>query len=349
MDGVLRARRFGLGRSRGADLVRYAARGLILTGRWEQAATLLKDPPPVPRRALLSFVGQLALLQGDLTKAEAAAAEPVGTRLNVGLFHQDQWLCLLAVTQGDPERADRLLGRALADPALTEINSSDARPVLVAGALVQRARLACGADDALSDRVAARRGQLAAADPAYGEDGRFDRAQRVFLRALLDDGGWDLAVTAWRELRQPYELAQSLMYGGRAALAAGDRTRGRTLLREAAELAAGLGAAPLSRSREIALTGRPPSTQDALTARERDVLALIADGLSNRQIAERLHISPSTAGVHVSHILAKLGAASRTEAAAIAHRQSLTAHPDGNAPDAAGPTSAAPAGSRPPG
>ncbi|YCK42620.1 response regulator transcription factor [Actinomadura sp. ATCC 39365] len=83
-----------------------------------------------------------------------------------------------------------------------------------------------------------------------------------------------------------------------------------------------LGAAPLAR--EIALLGRPRPAQDGLTERERDVLVLIAEGLSNRQIAAWLHISPSTAGVHVSHILAKLGAATRTEAAAIAFREGLT-------------------------
>lgn len=58
----------------------------------------------------------------------------------------------------------------------------------------------------------------------------------------------------------------------------------------------------------------------ALTARERQVLELVADGRSNRQIAEALFISVATAGVHVSNILGKLGVASRTEAAAAFHR-----------------------------
>ena len=53
------------------------------------------------------------------------------------------------------------------------------------------------------------------------------------------------------------------------------------------------------------------------------MLALVAAGRSNRQIAQALFISPKTASVHVSHILAKLGAASRVEAAAIAHRLGL--------------------------
>jgi DNA-binding NarL/FixJ family response regulator len=54
------------------------------------------------------------------------------------------------------------------------------------------------------------------------------------------------------------------------------------------------------------------------------VLALVADGRTNRQIAERLFITDKTASVHVSHILAKLGVANRSEAAAAAHRLGLT-------------------------
>ena len=63
----------------------------------------------------------------------------------------------------------------------------------------------------------------------------------------------------------------------------------------------------------------------SLTSREREVLRLIAAGRSNREIASALFIAPKTASVHVSNILGKLGAASRTEAAAIAHREGLVA------------------------
>jgi DNA-binding CsgD family transcriptional regulator len=61
-----------------------------------------------------------------------------------------------------------------------------------------------------------------------------------------------------------------------------------------------------------------------LTPREREVLALVAEGRSNRQIADALFISAKTASVHVSNILAKLGVANRGEAAAVAHRLRLT-------------------------
>ncbi|MFI5100759.1 MAG: LuxR C-terminal-related transcriptional regulator, partial [Actinomycetes bacterium] len=67
-----------------------------------------------------------------------------------------------------------------------------------------------------------------------------------------------------------------------------------------------------------------PSELDVLTPREREVLALLADGASNRTNGEQLFISTKTAGVHVSNLLAKLGVSSRLEAAAIAHRAGLS-------------------------
>jgi NarL family two-component system response regulator LiaR len=68
---------------------------------------------------------------------------------------------------------------------------------------------------------------------------------------------------------------------------------------------------------------QPPTPGHDLTERERDVLALLVEGLNNTQIAERLVVSPSTIKSHVSHILAKLGVASRTEAAALAVRHRI--------------------------
>ncbi|WP_246079840.1 helix-turn-helix transcriptional regulator [Nonomuraea mesophila] len=336
-DGIRHARRYGLGRSRGAELASYAGRSLILAGEWDEAAAVLgeslqEDPPPLSRQTLLVLAGYLSLLRGDVPAAAdaAAAVEHDGAG---SPFLRFQLLCLLAVAQGDPERADLLLDRALADQALTRIYSSDARPVLVAGALAQRARLAHGTGEELRQRVAERQAGLAAVDATLGVDGRLDRAWQIMLHALIEDDGWDDAAESWRELRQPYELALSLYHGARAALEAGDRPGGTARLREAARLAADLGAAPLAR--EIALLRRPRPAHDGLTEREHDVLRLIAEGLSNRQIAARLHISPSTAGVHVSHILTKLGAATRTEATAIAFREGLAG---GDRPaDQAGP------------
>ncbi|MGH3271187.1 MAG: response regulator transcription factor, partial [Trebonia sp.] len=108
-----------------------------------------------------------------------------------------------------------------------------------------------------------------------------------------------------------------------------------TAWRSAAETAARLRAAPLAAAlddlaRRARLdVGPARSTRSAagpvaaLTDREREVLRLLARGLSNREIGTELFITPKTASVHVSNILGKLGAASRTEAAAIAHREGL--------------------------
>ena len=68
----------------------------------------------------------------------------------------------------------------------------------------------------------------------------------------------------------------------------------------------------------IQSTHRPPSLGHDLTAREREVLALLADGLTNKQIAKKLILSPATVRVYVSNILSKLGASNRTEAARLA-------------------------------
>jgi DNA-binding NarL/FixJ family response regulator len=117
--------------------------------------------------------------------------------------------------------------------------------------------------------------------------------------ALLDDGRRDEAAA---ELRSAH---------------AGAVHMGATPLREAVEA--------LARRTRIALPGVKPDSDDLLTPRERAVLELVASGLTNRQVGERLYISEKTASVHLSRVMAKLGAGSRTEAVALAYDRGLLA------------------------
>jgi DNA-binding NarL/FixJ family response regulator len=148
---------------------------------------------------------------------------------------------------------------------------------------------------------------------------------------------WADAAAAWDRLERPPLAAYCRWRLAEALVAAGaSRAEAIVPLRDAHAVAARIGARPLAAELELLaqrarldLTppfAEPPSGKHALeealglTPREADVLALMARGYTNREIATTLVISVKTAGVHVSHILRKLDAPNRLEAAAIAHR-----------------------------
>ncbi|MFF8508067.1 AAA family ATPase [Streptomyces sp. NPDC015492] len=154
---------------------------------------------------------------------------------------------------------------------------------------------------------------------------------------------WAEVVAAFEPLGRPHQLARARHRLADALLVEGGRREEATaLLREARATAVRLGARPLREDVELlAARARLSLTEEkqtpapsepgddtfGLTPREQDVLRLVAAGRTNRQIAEELFISPKTASVHVSHILAKLGVSGRGEAAALAHRLHLLATP----------------------
>jgi DNA-binding CsgD family transcriptional regulator len=132
------------------------------------------------------------------------------------------------------------------------------------------------------------------------------RTQWRLAEALVEDGRRDEAAAVWRAARDTASQLRAAPLGAalddlarRARLNPGGGSQGGQAGRAGS-------ASPLA----------------ALTDREREVLGLLARGMSNREIGTELFITPKTASVHVSNILGKLGAASRTEAAAIAYRES---------------------------
>jgi DNA-binding CsgD family transcriptional regulator/tetratricopeptide (TPR) repeat protein len=168
------------------------------------------------------------------------------------------------------------------------------------------------------------------------------RAEQGRLHGRSDPAAWERAAASWDALGQPYPAARARYRQAEAMLASrAPRAQAEPTLWAAYQDAARLGAAPLRRELErLAQRGRlrlqapiepvsPPAEPSAastlgLTSREAEVLSLVAEGRTNRQIGQALFITTKTASLHVSRILAKLGVAGRGEAAAVAHRLGLT-------------------------
>jgi DNA-binding NarL/FixJ family response regulator/tetratricopeptide (TPR) repeat protein len=150
-------------------------------------------------------------------------------------------------------------------------------------------------------------------------------AEAARARGEAGPARWAAVVETFAAQERPMELAAARFRHAEALLASGSPRQAAPLLAEALAAAEDAGAVPLAAriARLSAPRGGAAPDPLGLTARERDVLRLVADGRTNRQIAETLFISPKTASVHVSNILAKLSVATRGEAAALAHRLAL--------------------------
>lgn len=137
--------------------------------------------------------------------------------------------------------------------------------------------------------------------------------------------GWDRAVDAFTVFAQPAEIARAQVRRAEVLRAAGRNDAAAADLAAAHGVANKLGARPILDAVERLTPERSTTspTAVALTRREHEILLLVAEGRSNGQIAGQLFISTKTVSVHVSNILAKLGASRRTEAAAIARRDGL--------------------------
>jgi len=301
--GMDRASRLGLARNRGVALAAVRAESLYSLGRWAAAREVIDDalslnPPALHRAIMLTLRGMLDLAEGDETAARDAAA--AAGQLISGSYTGKQFTFLhlhLRLAAGEP-----VLAAILDDPDLAAY-ASVTWPILVTAATMYPSRAG---------------GLRAIALPVTGP------VQAAYK--LMLDGAWAEAAGAWHAIGQPYPRARALFLAAGEAYRDGDRAGARARLDEAAAIARQLGAAPLLR--EITLRADGAKPEPGLTPRETEVLRLVAEGRSNRQIGEALYISAKTAGVHVSNIMTKLGVSSRTQAAALAHRNGLAGQHD---------------------
>jgi DNA-binding CsgD family transcriptional regulator len=362
-QGYQHACEFGLERALGSYVAVNLAQGFLDTGRWAQCERLTRELlagdtwdasglhgvlgmlltrrgefeaareqlqlalqlcPPVFRAMALRGPAELALWEGRDDAAGAAVAEglrwlverdPDGAQAH----YRSLWYPLALRLEAD--RAERAVAQRVAE----EVTEARRRAAPVLAAL---------------DLLAAAPTPQARYLPVAGHLG-LAQAERSRLEGRSDPERWRAATAAWERLEYPFEAAYARFRLAEALLAGGSpRGQAEAALRPAHQTAVALGAMPLRREIELlAQRGRlhlhesvdtavtpeasSPAASLGLTKREAEVLALVAEGRTNRQIGQALFITPKTASVHVSRILAKLGVAGRGEAAAVAHRLGL--------------------------
>ncbi|WP_367325436.1 AAA family ATPase [Streptomyces sp. HUAS ZL42] len=349
-EGLERARRAGLLSSPYPLEMRYLRLLVLYTlGRWDECVRVAAADAEVLPAAGGYTVGPalyVALARGDGRAAERARALLEGpfdwmAALVAGIVLTDA-----AALRRDPEAAVQRMRSTVA--ALTD--DAGTRPdvaVRLAALALSAVADAAGEARLTGDEAGVRRWTDTAAElvdlartvALHGENGApqgpegtawLARAEAEWTRATAgpDPAAWEKAVAAF-DNGDVYERARCRFRFAAALLAAERREEAAAEARATREEATRLGATLLlEQLDDLVRRGRLTETETAertspLTAREQDVLRLLALGRSNRQIGEELFISGKTASVHVSNILGKLGAASRTEAVAIAYRQGL--------------------------
>jgi DNA-binding CsgD family transcriptional regulator/tetratricopeptide (TPR) repeat protein len=339
-----------------------AVEALVPLGRWDEVEALLQEHPRdwgegVGANWNSVFVGLVAVRTGRLAEAQslhalrrdaaalltdvAFAGNLAGAMLELALVEGrltdartvvDEGLAWLAEADDVRFRARILRHGASAEAELATVARARRDP-----SAEQEAR-----DLGLS-RLEALRELMARTDgsPVFAEArGNLALAEAEATRLLdqPDPDAWSAVAERFIEPRRPYELGWCRYRQAEAMLALrAPRADTATVLAEARTLAADLGAQPLLESVDtLARMARldlpseatviaPDASDDpfGLTSREREVLELLVAGQTNRQIADALFISESTASVHVSNIIGKMGVTNRVEAAAAALRSGI--------------------------
>ena len=356
-EGVLVARRgaerlaaLGQGRVYQTRLLAIAANGLFRVGQWAEAEQVLRDamrhrPSGADAVEILLARCRLWVGFGDIDAANRDLDAVATILAGGGARHVLPMLTLragLAMWQGRHDQA-----RAAVQRGLTETRSDDlvllgvlawhglrAEAEAQAGGEIPVDQLAVKRLQAVVERMA--KGAGNAAGPVRAViDGYLDlcAAETSRIEQRNDPDLWARAAATWDRRNQPYPAAYSRLRQAEASFARRRRKAAATAaIREAYATARAMGANPfaaeivqIAARARVTLTTPSPATAEpgvadelaALTDREREVLEAVAEGLTNREIGQRLFISERTVGVHVGHIFDKLQVRTRVQASRV--------------------------------
>jgi DNA-binding CsgD family transcriptional regulator/tetratricopeptide (TPR) repeat protein len=338
-------------------LVANRIEALVAGGEWDEAdrlsaAALRAITASYPHQPLITRA-ELEVGRGGFDEARAHLEAARATlREDRDLATYATFVAELALWERRWAEVEEIVTDGLA--RVRSRNTAQIRVWLCAKGLRAQAELAALArarrdEGAVRDRLARARELLTTARRAAAEAAAVTpnaagwlalaKAEHQRAHGVARPGSWSEAAAAWERLERPPLAAYCRWRQAEALVAAGaSRAEASGPLGQAHAVATRIGATPLLRELELLaerarLELTPPEAEPpegrqgleetlGLTPREAEVLALLARGYTNREIADTLVISVRTAGVHVSHILRKLDAPNRLEAAAIAHRLS---------------------------
>ena len=364
LEGERTAERLGMRDSFGNSISVNAAEDQFRLGRWDAAAARLDRTARLPLREasrLLqhSVSGQLAAAAGDaetatreLALARELCGDDVAVEYLAGVYCGELELAIWAHRIDDAaERLEQALAHLgdrddpLYTPPLYSLGVRVLAEVAIRGlrrtAIVASARASALALADRIDAVVARHSRRAPPPDAVAH-AALARAELTRLGGTADAAPWSAAADAWRALAQPYPEAYARWRQAEALLGArAARTQAAVALERARACAHTLGARPLldeiealARAARLTRPSAPtpaPEQETAadpgLTSRELEVLGLLADGLTNREIADRLFITERTTEVHVRHVLSKLNVPNRVLAARAGYQLGLLAPP----------------------
>ena len=297
----------------------HRAEIMLLHGAWEEAANEVNRA--CERLAGRPAVGMAFYQQAEVHRLRGEFADAEAAYRQAGQWGREPQpgLAMLRLAQGQVDAAAVAIRRVADEANATVARSQLLGPfveIMLAAEDLGAARVAADelaqiADDLGAPMLRALSGQTTGA-VLLGEGDA--RAAVVVLRRAL---------AAWRKLDAPYEAARVQVVLGLACRELGDRDAAEMELHAARSVFRQLGAmADLARVDALSTTVKTQAPM-GLTGREVEVLALVATGKTNREIAAALVISEHTVARHVQHILAKLGVSSRTAAGAFAFEHDL--------------------------